>query len=113
MPTNTPVTPQPDNTPSEALASAATAAGAPTVRTFVLLTIAFLFVLMLAITFFSNGESVPDPGIDHKVSALSDIERNCLGMYLKYGDSSASSLTVNQAQGVEACQALGLFHDLR
>jgi hypothetical protein len=46
-----------------------------------------------------------------KIDALINIECNCLGMFLKYDRVSASELTMSQVPGIQACQALGLYHD--
>ena len=53
-----------------------------------------------------------DPTLE-KINALSETARNCLGMYLKYGDEKVSNLTMSQIQGIETCQSLGLYHDLQ
>jgi hypothetical protein len=45
--------------------------------------------------------------------SMSETERNCLGMYLKYNDVPASKLTMSQIRQIEACQGLGLYHELR
>src|SRR5437016_1794974 len=47
-----------------------------------------------------------------RLSALSETERNCLGMYLKYDRVSLSDLTMSQIQRIQLCQSLGLYHDL-
>jgi len=39
--------------------------------------------------------------------------RNCLGMYLKYGDTKMSDLTYSQAKQIQFCDSRGLYHDLQ
>jgi hypothetical protein len=47
-----------------------------------------------------------------KIDAMTDTERNCLGMWLKYNDVKASELTYSQAKQIQACDSLGMYHDL-
>ncbi len=47
-----------------------------------------------------------------KINALSEDARNCLGMYLKYGDTKLSDLTFSQAKQIQFCDSRGLYHDL-
>ena len=53
------------------------------------------------------------PSGNPKIDALTDTQRNCLGMYLKYGDVPASKLTMGQIRQIDSCQSLGFYHDLR
>jgi hypothetical protein len=48
-----------------------------------------------------------------KINALSEDARNCLGMYLKYGDTKMSDLTYSQAKQIQFCDSRGLYHDLQ
>jgi hypothetical protein len=47
-----------------------------------------------------------------KIHALSEDARNCLGMYLKYGDTKMSDLTYSQARQIQFCDSRVLYHDL-
>ena len=65
---------------------------------------------IIAVTIWATR--IPDQKLQHPspttaAKQLTDIERNCLGMYLKYGDVKASNLTMSQIDGNRHCQDLG------
>jgi hypothetical protein len=88
----------------------------------VILAVLVVVAILVKLTDISNqptprlnerGTSASTGPSDHdKIATMSDIERNCLGMYLKYDRVKISDLTMTQLQGIHSCQSLGLYHDL-
>jgi len=82
-------------------------------------TLAVSVAVLLAavgIVFWSSRRlpaSMSSHSIDARISALTDTQRNCLGMFLKYDRVPMSDLTASQFRGIQACQSLGLYHDLK
>jgi hypothetical protein len=56
-----------------------------------------------------SGQVPPPDTASTAIDSMTPLERNCYGMWLKYGDTAISNLTVQQSRGIQSCESLGLF----
>jgi hypothetical protein len=70
-------------------------------------------VILLVIAFHPPEQPAERTKRDAAIEAMSAMERNCFGMWLKYERTPISELTITQLRGIQTCEALGLYHDLK